>query len=78
MKDAILNEKTLIPVSVLAVLFGFSFWLSTLYTDVSHAKEDIASIKKDYSDKSTTDQMFREQVIKDLAVIKSKMGIKGE
>ena len=44
----IISEKTLIPVSLIIVLVGAIFWLSSMYALANNNKEQIVEIKNDY------------------------------
>lgn len=42
-----IDQNTLIPLSVLVVVGGFIFWLSTMHAELGHTREDVAEIKTD-------------------------------
>jgi len=69
-----ITESTLIPLSLLAVLAGGIFWLSTLYAEVRTNSAAVAEMKMTQADGYKSLQSIDQR----LSRIEGKLGLRGE
>ena len=64
-----ITEKTFIPVSLMIVLLGGSFFVSTLYTKNEAQGEEIRIIRSNVDKARDSDDIFRQEVLNRLGRI---------
>lgn len=73
LKDTIINENTLIPISLVCTFVGAVIWATMLYADTNQHKHEIAEIKSDYKELINEFKNSNLQVIERLAHIEERL-----
>ena len=71
-----ITEKTLIPISLLLVVMGGVFWLSSLYAKVGDHDEILNRILREQKTSQFGEDQFKAEVIDRLARIETKLETK--
>ena len=68
-----ITENTLLPLSLVSILIGGIFWLSTMYSKVEAHEDNLNKIQNQQTAFIASDNNFKEEVIDRLARIETKL-----
>jgi hypothetical protein len=72
-KPTVLSQSTLLPVSIVGVLFGAAMWLTTIYVQGQENTKQIVEIKEQRKDDMDYIRHDLKEIQKELKEINSKL-----